>query len=143
MLINYIETAKKRHNLSQNRLADRIGISGAALSKICNGGKASEETIVVIAKLAGEKPEKVLADYKLSVGDMLTPEVKSMWQRISGNAAALCVGALTIGQVGLNDATPTPTAEKKAEVYILCKIVKLWILSKILPENATRHKMAT
>jgi len=68
-----------------------------------NGGKAHEQTIVMIAKLAGEHPEKVLADYKLSIRDQLTPEVKNMWQRIAQGAvhmaviAAIAIFSATMG----------------------------------------------
>ena len=104
MLENYINKAKKKQNASQNKLASLIGISGASLSKIVNGGPASNETIVKIAKLAGEKPEKVLAEYELTKS--CTPEVKRMWERIAATAASVFFAL--------------PIAKISEQLYILC-----------------------
>ena len=108
----YIETAKKRQNVSQNKLAKMIGITGGALSQIANGSPASDETIVKLARLAGVAPETILIEYKMS--KPMTPEVKSMWERIAGHAAIWAVA--TIGTCSLFIAN--------IPQYILCKIMQ-------------------
>ena len=85
----YIEIAKKKQNVSQNGLAKMLGITGGGLSHIANGGTVKEETLVMIARLAGEKTEKVLAEYELTKPH--TPEVKKIWENIASYAmTAVC-----------------------------------------------------
>ena len=82
----FVEIAKERHKVSQNGLAKMLSITGGGLSHIANGGSTSQETLVKLARLCGEKPEKLLAEYELSKEH--SPEVKTMWERIAGKATA-------------------------------------------------------
>lgn len=101
----YIEKAKTRQKVSQNKLAEMIGITKGRLSQIAGGDSTPQELIIKIARLAGEKPEKVLADYELARPH--TEEVRRMWERISGHAAmvllsvtaTLSVLAVTVSNV--------------------------------------------
>lgn len=105
----YVDLAKKRQNVSQNGLAKMLGITGGGLSHIVNGGTASDETIVKLARLAGVKPEIILADRKLD--EPLMPEVKAMWERIRGQAAVWLIVSVS--------ALPLV---REVGIYILCKI---------------------
>ena len=86
MIEKYLDIAKKKNEIkSDSDLARKIGVTRAAINNWRNEKPMSQEVILKLAKLCGEKPEKLLAEYELSRPH--TPEVKSMWERIAGHAA--------------------------------------------------------
>ena len=112
MLSDYIDQAKKKQGIkSDSKLADQLGIGRAAVSKWRNGAPISEESIVKLSRLCGEKPEVILAAYELQKSH--TPEMRSMWERISGQAAVFFLASVSASFL---------VAERS--FYILCKIIK-------------------
>lgn len=125
MIKDYIKTAMRRQGVSQNGLAKMIGISGASLSAISSGKGAKDENIFAIARLAGESPEKVLAEFKIEAGE-LKPEDRSVWQRIAGHAAIFLIVA-TLALATTSTTVSNGLLSKAASGnYILCKIIQMF-----------------
>ena len=86
MLNEILDKAKERQGVkSDSALAELIGVKRAAVSKWRKGYSMSQESAAKIARLANEKPEKVLAAHELTQEH--SPEVRQMWERIAGHAA--------------------------------------------------------
>lgn len=109
----YIDLAKEKHGVSQNGLANLLGIAPSYLSQMKLGSVGwSDEAIVKLAEACEIAPERLKAEYELEKAT--SKEVKSMWERIAGTAAVYAlmgVSALLL------------TVERSGLVYILCKIL--------------------
>ncbi len=101
-----LEAAKTHTGLSQNGLAEAIGIRQPTLSQ-WNAGKTelSDETYIKLAKLAGVDPAEVLIEkHERKAG----PEARAVWARIN---AAVSKGAV----LGLSVVLLLPALQSHAD----------------------------